>query len=490
MKSLNIIRDDKNKWILQKHISKKELFLEYLENLKERENKIDYLDILESSKRNFSYTGRSSEGSVSSMGVRMSEINFYMFGYKSTLSSEFVPTPISEEFLLDKIDDNKLFLGNMFMMQYPHPNSKATNLDLFFGRLIIKLLTDERINKRLYTDELVYYLPFIRSMNEGLYEELVGEILSYRKLSFVEKESLFKSVENYMELFGKLTHEMIYYFIRICENFEVVKSIEDPSHNGGRVFKFRQGKGSNRSTAIKSRGKYQGYIELNGSIFELALKLLNLFPFDQETFKLGRTIFTEEELSNDMFITQSYKLLNVISPEHYLENNIANILENMRVTSINSPDGKDFESALSDVFREFDEAVSVSKLSGPGKTDIFCVFLINDRKELFNIEAKSGSSGNNVNVQRIMRHLGHTQAQYCLMISPRFSRGTYLDIEDSSISTITSETLYQYCMKMLTSSNYRNMPYYYIHDLASNNLGKKLDHMVEDIIIKKAIYSD
>lgn len=485
MSELKIVRDDTNRWILQKNISKKDLFLEFLRTLDELKNEIDYSKILNKSQTRFSYEGRSIEGSESTMGVRMSEVNFYMFGYKSPFSNEFIPSPISKEFLTGNIKEEELFLANIAMMQFPHPNSKThRSVDLFFGRLILKLLRDERLSYKLYSDELVFILPFVTKINKEIYEELIAEIMIYRKKSYQEKKELFESVPNYEALFAKITHEVLYYLVRIYENFDIIDTFTDPNHNDGQLFKFQQGQTPTfRRTAIQKNKKNQGYIKLRREIIDLVDKILTKFPFDAPTYKLGfNGINSEEELFNDMFVVQSYNLLNVISPTKYLINDVVEKLDNMRETSINSPDGKDFELSLASVFKEFDEAHAVNVLSGAGKTDIFCVFMIDNKLERFNVEAKSGSSGNNVNVIRILRHMENTNAEYCLMIAPRFSRGTYLDIDSTKISTMTTETLYQYCMRMLTQSEYRHLPYYFIHELIQQNPGSRLDFLIENLL--------
>ena len=51
-------------------------------------------------------------------------------------------------------------------IQYPHPYSKTPqDIKIYAGRLILKLLTEERIGNKLYIDEFIWFLPFIKSIN-------------------------------------------------------------------------------------------------------------------------------------------------------------------------------------------------------------------------------------------------------------------------------------------------------------------------------------
>ena len=155
------------------------------------------------------------------MGVRLSQMCFYMIGYKK--NGIFLPSVTTQLFLKNKEKMNELFLINLFSMQFPSPYSKTPeNFQLYIGRFIIKLLLDKRIEEKLYIDEVIWFLPFIEKINETLYEELILEILKYRKLSYDEKLQLFHEIEEYDEVFSNCLHEINYYFVPIFEKFGAV----------------------------------------------------------------------------------------------------------------------------------------------------------------------------------------------------------------------------------------------------------------------------
>lgn len=107
---------------------------------------------------------------------------------------------------------------------------------------------------------------FLEHVDEEIYEELVESILEFRSLSFEEKWKLFKSVDDYHNVFANATHEMNYYFLRIFTEFGVFKTIGDIFHNDGNLFKFLHGKSTTRTDAYASRTRYSGYIIIDEDI--------------------------------------------------------------------------------------------------------------------------------------------------------------------------------------------------------------------------------
>lgn len=153
---IKLDRKKNNKWILQKNVSSKDIIEAYLNALDETKSKIS-LDYLKNHLKELNmYKGRSSHGSLSTMGVRFSQMCFYMFGYKD--GNVFMPSPMTTNILNPNcpISLESNVLVNLFSMQFPNPYSETpNNFHIYMGRLFIKLLLDDKLDKKLYIDEII-----------------------------------------------------------------------------------------------------------------------------------------------------------------------------------------------------------------------------------------------------------------------------------------------------------------------------------------------
>ena len=191
---IELERSKNHKWILQKNISSKSLLIDFVGALNDQDNIIDAENIKEQLKDKQVYRGRSETGNAGTMGVRLSQACFYMFGYKK--NDKFFPTPMSN-LLLDKdrkLTIQQIALINLYSMQFPSPYSNTIDdFTIYIGRLLIKLLLDKRLDEKLYIDECIFFLMFLEHVDEEIYEELVESILEFRSLSFEEKLKLLDS---------------------------------------------------------------------------------------------------------------------------------------------------------------------------------------------------------------------------------------------------------------------------------------------------------
>ncbi len=483
---IKLNRSKDNKWIMQKNISSSDLFEVFVEAMNNQNNIIDNEYLLTQFKRKFSYRGRSNEGSSNTMGVRLSQACFYMLGYKK--GKNFYPSPMTDMYLNNKnYSKEKLFLVNLYSMQFPSPYSDTpNNFKIYIGRLIIKLLLDKRIDNRLYIDECIYFLPFMETINFELYEELISSILEYRKLSYDEKLKLFKNIDMYDDLFANCAHEMNYYFIRIFSGFGVFNIVEDKNHNRGRIFSFKHGKGSTyRTDAYASRKKYSGYIELNSLIVKNAHDLASKYSaFDMP--ELQSNCLSREEWIRDLYEFKPLKFISVVFPAESKDSNVIDIVKNMVYQSrYGSRDGKTFENSLKPIFELFRENRNVEIISGSGDTDLLCVMteLNSDEKYKINVDAKtSHHATEQINPIRITNHIKKNNSRYCIIVSPKFSRGVKTDISGFNIVTIEAETLANYCLKECINSsdglaNYSNLDIY-----IKNALGTDITRAVNNYL--------
>lgn len=485
---INLIRQKDLKWIFQKNISSKDLIEAYIKVINENKN-IDKSQIQKQLKQDNAYKGRSITGSLNTMGVRFSQMCFYMFGYKDS-NSVFIPSQTTLNILDDESDINRNMLVNLFSIQFPHPYSKTPNdFKIYAGRLIVKLLTDERIDSKLYIDEMVWFLPFIRTISNEFYEQLVQSIIEYRRLSYFDKKVLFKSVDNYVDIFSNCLHEINYYFVKIFKEFGVFDTIADSKHNEGQLFKFKHGN-TNTYRSDKISNNVSGYIRLNKDLYDDAKKLINTFsPFDKPVTLEDELVFSKKDWISDLYENDLIKYLDVVMPRFNAQKEIISAITNMtHMSKYSAVDGKDFEKSLKPIFNLFRETLNVEIISGSGDTDLLCTMeKLNKTRDIYkiNVDAKSRNSSLNLNPMRLKRHIALHSSKYCIVVAPRFSKGTLLDISEFPIVTITADSLARYCSKeCLTNLDYL-ADYTSIHDIIMSNLGKDISCLIDKLVSKK-----
>ncbi len=487
---INLIRKKDEKWIFQKNVSSKHLIESYVKVLNSTKD-IDKESIKAKLKLENAYTGRSNSGSISTMGVRFSQMCFYMFGYKSS-KDVFIPTQTTINVINKTNAANKNMLVNLFSIQYPHPYSKTPkDFKIYAGRLIIKLLTEQRLGQKLYIDEMSWFLPFIKTINENQYEELISSILEYRALSYNQKLALFQSIDNYVSIFANCFHEINYYFVRIFKGFNVFNVVSDRQHNNGQVFSFKHGETATyRTDSCSTRQKTPGYITLNPELLDSANALLNSFsPFDTPTTMADKFVFSKEDWIMDLYEDELIKYLNVIFPDYDKQREIINSLSTMTYMSkYSSVDGKEFENSLKPVFELFREVLNVEIISGAGDTDLLCAIenpFVNNEIYKVNVDGKSRKSSNNLNPARLKRHIDLHSSKYCIVVAPRFSKGTVLDIAGFPVVTVTAESLARYCSKECLSSLDSLADYTALNDLIENNLGCDISTAIDKLTIAR-----
>ena len=486
---IELIRSKEHKWILQKNISSRDLFLVFVDALHDNDNVADNDDIKRMLRDNKSYQGRTDEGSSSTMGVRLSQACFYMFGYKK--DGKFFPSPMTNLLLglekNSKMYESQISLINLYSMQFPSPYSNTSDdFRIYIGRLIVKLLLDKRLDEKLYIDECIYFLMFLEKVDKEIYEELVTSILEFRGFNFEEKLKLFRAVNDYEDVFSNATHEMNYYFIRIFDEFGVFDTVGDEDHNYGQLLRFHHGRGTTyRTDAYASRKNCSGYITLHPNIKEDATKLNENFS----AFELPETQ-ADQFLSKEDWIRQIYQF----QPLKYIETIMGNeddkkhiiqcIEEMVYHSKYGTRDGKSFENSLKPIFEMFKENRNVEIISGSGDTDLLCTMDDNeDNLYKINVDAKtSRTSTNSINPIRITNHINRNGSKYCIIVSPRFASGVKGDIKDFNIVTIEAETLADYCLKECLSSDDKLADFTSLDILITNNLGTDITKEVNNLI--------
>ncbi len=484
---INLNRSKENKWILQKNISSSDLLEAFVSGMNNQKNIIDSNYLVNYLKNTNSYHGRSAEGSSNTMGVRLSQACFYMFGFKK--DGYFYPSPMTELYLSNKVSKEKISLVNLFSMQFPSPYSDTpSNFNVYAGRLILTLLLDERIDRKLYIDEIVYFLPFIENINEFVYCDLINSILEFRKLSYDQKEKLFHSVQNCDDIFANCMHEINYYFLRIFAGFGCLEIQPDSNHNEGKLFSFRHGNGETfRTDSYGSRKDVSGYVQINPSLIDITRKLLSEFSVFDKPLKQSDCL-SKEDWIRYLYEFEPLKYISIVVPSVGDKSEVIDIIKNMVYQSkYGTRDGKSFELSLKPVFELFRENRNVEIISGSGDTDLLCAMENNDNTLYkVNVDAKTSHHQTQViNPIRITNHIKLHGSKYCIIVSPRFSRGVRTDIQQFNIVTIEAETLANYCLKECLNSLDGLADYKTLNDYIENNLGTDITRTVDFIIDQK-----
>lgn len=488
---INLDRRKNHKWIFQKNVSSKDIIKSYLDVLNEGSADIDYVLVQQELRNRNIYRGRSYTGSLSTMGVRFSQMCFYMFGYK--INNTFIPSPMTSNLLDDECDIAKESnsLINLYSMQFPHPYSDTNNsFTLYVGRLIVKLLLDERIDKKLYIDEMIWFLPFIETIDEDIYEELIDSILEYRGLNYFQKKELFESVRNYDDVFANTTHEVNYYFLRIFRGFGVLKIVPDSSHNGGKVFKFHHGNGTTmRSDAYDSRKNISGYVMLSDEVADDAIKLNNSFSaFDKPTSMQTEGINSKRDWLTAIYDTEPLGYLTCINGAANREREISDIVQTMVYASkYGSHDGREFENSLKPFMELFRETANVEIISGSGNTDLLCAMEdAADNIYKINVDAKTRRAGlGEINARRLKNHLERHGSKFCIVVAPRFASGIAGDISGYRIVTVRADDFGSYCYKECKNSRDGFADFESIHQIIENNYGTDITESIRELITNR-----
>ncbi|SUX06700.1 hypothetical protein [Campylobacter lari] len=473
---INLDRSKDNKWILQKNINSAKLMQAYIGALKKQNNEINNQNLQDNLRYSGLYIGRSVDGSLNTMGVRFSQMCFYMFGYKK--DNKFIPSATTQLLLKNDSKKAELMLINLFSMQFPQPYSKTpNNFKLYFGRLILKLLLDERLEKKLFIDECIWFLPFIKIINENIYNELVSSILKYRALTYDEKLNLFKSIDNYNDVFANVLHELKYYFFQIFNDFNVLEFICDENHNNGKLFTFVHGVNTNRNDAYAPNKKYSGFIKITKVLEEKALLLLDKYSFD-EIPSTQSDFFLKSQWLEELYELAPLRYIATLErPKLNTQNIIDNINKMLYLSKYGNNNGKDFEVALKNSFELFREIKECEIISGSGDTDIICNIL-NDNETIpykINVDAKkSGKATQSLNAKRLVMHINKNASKYCIVVSPKFASGVKHDIAGDKIVIVEAETLGRYISKDCLSSNDGFSNFTIIDKIIEQNYGKDI----------------
>ena len=418
------------------------------------------------------------------------QIAWYMFGYyskhrKGNEEKRLVFSPLGN-LLLDNLRDKervkRIFLAMLHGNGFRQPFSQMDERFNIYGfRLIFKLLRDKRLEYKLYDDEIFYYVMFVKTINNTTYNELVSDILAFRKVSSKSKLKEFKQNER---VIGLACHEWRY-VSGLLESAGIFRI-----NKGKTVGNLEYGNIDKRSGRHNAVRKYnENYVTLNQDLISLTDNLLLGHPFDEKPYPEDKTSKCfNSTIVIDMYSFYPPELLRELGMDTPEDSAIASMLQIASDVNYYSKSeistGAKFETALCDAFNLFAD-VEAERIGGSANVDIECIYIIteNNRKK-FDIEAKSTSKKlTQVNPRRLEAHRMKINSKYTIIVTPNYSTGVLKDIEkDSSVlikSASLSNYLYQYILK-----NGRQLSYSILDSIVTSNIGTDITEKVNAYVYK------
>ena len=227
------IQVDKEKWILYKHTNSYEMIKAVAMDVKNQCG----TDISETERHRMQqrlanldlYHARNPKLKLDSMNHRINTLEFFLFGYETTLLGvkRFIFSPLGNLFLKYIDDDDKtrkIFATMLIAIQFEHyANGTPASIQLYPFRLIFTLLLDARLEYKLYYAEYAYCIADLHEITEDSYERLVSKILEFRKKPREEIVEMMKTDEHY---YVNCVYEWQYYITSILEQAGIFHRIE------------------------------------------------------------------------------------------------------------------------------------------------------------------------------------------------------------------------------------------------------------------------
>mgnify|MGYP001215076450 FL=1 len=508
-------RSNKNSWVIGKHISNVDLMYKYAKFIKNNSSpltKESLNEIGEIFKSRGVYSPRWIDRQLNTSTVKnkITTLNYWMFGYNH--DEKFLFSPLGNLFLkhYKNLNSQKyIFTTMLWSMQFPHPQQKSNqnNISIYPFRLMLKLLTEQRLNKKLYPEEILYFLFFVRGINQDGYHSLIEEILNFRKLSNSDKKQKMLSENLYSQTnyekwskfpgdsvalalakttwWANKTHELNYYARKIFETTEIIYGADDKS---SRII-FRQGK-----SEPPTLRKIQGYFKLNHKLIDFVKELDDSYSFLENPIKKTEGLLDSEFKSTVYGFYPKILLDKLNIKKDNVEYKIARIkeiipLQNIEEISLAMTDAsidgakhKEFEIAIADAFNLFKD-VKAERVGGAGETDVKCKNTLKD--ETFAIEAKSTKSQlSELSNETLKEHREKFGAKYTILMTPRYAPKVRRHISKDMITILKPAYLSEYL-----SNYYRNSSdetsFKELNELIKNNMGKDISEKLNKITINK-----
>lgn len=476
---------EKNKWILYKHTSNYELIKAVALDVKnscktdisntEKERMQERLAAL-----NMYRTRNPQERPLDSINHRINTLEYYMFGYEDDSNGKrFIFSPLGNLFLKYINDEErlkKIFIAMLYAMQFQHPASGTDKeFQLYPFRLIFKLLTDERLNGKLYNYEYALLIAFVNSVDQNIYDNLVEKILELRSKSDEEIEKLYKSDEH---TYVNAVYEWEYYTCKLLSSIGIFDKVK-----GSPICKLYHHTKSGSHSKPTGRTARNGYVSLNNSIKNFVVTLLEKYSFLKKPLRLDDSERMTLDVVKEIYSFYPPELMREIGESDTL----SSLLELPKLIEeySNNPENETaylFEEVLDEGFSMFYN-VETKRIGGAGHTDIECLYLTKRKK--FAVESKSTANKlSGINVGRLREHREEIGGEYTIVITPRYVPAAKRDIKGTPIVIVLASTFAEYLYNNIFH-DVRNVDYADFDDIIVEHLGEDVSKFISDMTMAK-----
>lgn len=476
---------ERNKWILYKHTSSYELIKAVALDVKnscktdisdvERHRMQERLAALDMYK-----TRNPKDKPLDSINHRINTLEFWMFGYEdNSEDKKFMFSPLGNLFLKHINNEDKLvkiFTAMLFAMQFQHPaNGTDKEFQLYPFRLILKLLTDDRLDGRLYNYEYALILAFVNSIDNDTYEELVSDILDLRSKSAEEIKAMYQRDEH---TYVNTVYEWEYYTCKLLSTIGIFKK-----YAGEPICKLYHPQKTGSKSAPTGRTATMGYVELTDNVRAFVIKMLAEYPFTDDPVKLDEKDRMELDIIKKIYSFYPQLLMEEIGEDDdlikYLE--LPKLIEEYSHNPENDT-AYLFEEVLCEGFDMFIN-VETRRIGGAGHTDIECLYLT--KKKKFAVESKSTANKlGGISIGRLREHREEIGGEYTIVITPRYVPAAKRDIKGSPIVIILANTFAEYLYNHIFN-DVRDIDYADFDDIIVNHLGEDVSKLISDMTLEK-----
>lgn len=476
---------ERNKWILYKHTCSYELIKAVALDVKnscktdisdiERHRMQERLTALDLYK-----TRNPAEKPLDSINHRINTLEFWMFGYEdNSADKKFMFSPLGNLFLkhinnADKLV--KIFTAMLFAIQFEHPaNGTDKEFQLYPFRLILKLLTDERLDGKLYNYEYALILAFVKTVNDATYEELVADILELRSKSSEEIKGMYKADEH---TYVNAVYEWEYYTCKLLSTIGIFNR-----HTGDFICKLYHPSKTGSKSAPTGRNATMGYVELTDNVRAFVIKMLAEYPFTASPVRLDENDRMQLDIIKEIYSFYPQLLMEEIGEDDdltkYLE--LPKLIEEYSHNPENDT-AYLFEEVLHEGFEMFIN-VEARRIGGAGHTDIECLYLTKRKK--FAVESKSTANKlGGISVGRLREHREEIGGEYTIVITPRYVPAAKRDIKGSPIVIILANTFAEYLYNHIFN-DVRDIDYADFDNIIVNHLGEDVSKLISDMTLEK-----
>jgi type II restriction enzyme len=420
------------------------------------------------------YIGRNPDEPLDSIQHRINTLLYYLFGYREPIGKEkrFIFSPLGNLFMKNIENEanlRKILLTMIWGKQFPDPFfGTPTNFHIYPFRLVFKLLSDERIS-HLTPLDYAHCIARIEEIDEVNYEKLVLDILEFRDLDIKQIREVFThNSHHYVNAF----HEWEY-TTRLFDSFGLVNKSE-----GEKVFQLLHGESTKRW--VKN-----GLTIIHPQVKIFCGVLLGSHPYWETPVEVNDPERLRVDAVKEIYSFCPPELLIELNlTESSIEYRLANLPKLINKFAMNAEIGApdEFEIQLTNAMNLFID-VEASRLSGPGNTDIECLYLAINRK--FAVEAKSTQNKlTALNSGRLELHRSKISADYTIVVTPRYSPSVLTDIQNTRNVIVLVSTFTEYLYNSL-ANDAREMSYEDIHQIALSSLGRDMSEKLSLLTLSK-----